>query len=259
MIRDFIRDSTKEFTGLLKQFKKPLKVLVITMGCIVGIEAVCIIGWNTVKFHRLHTMLQDVYFMEYGNGETTIHKYDVDQGETVTVAVLNGRYYACEINRSEDYIIGNFHSYENDTHVLLRYNLSDGTMEEVAPEEEIGEKEEWELPEEIMLKMKPTCICWSEHGEKAAFFEGMDNPKTYLYSADSEKVERILIPRWNHFMSDRFGWDISSNYLFYQDNFAWLFSKDANIMIYDIQTGMKTKIYELKNTTNLFEFVRDMD
>lgn len=265
MIRNFIRVLTKEFTGLLKQFKKLLCIMSIAT----VIAVVCMIGWNTVKFQRLQTSLQDVYFMEYGGWKTIIHKYDVAQRDTVTVAVLNGDYDDCKINRNENYIIGKFYSYETQTTVLMRYNLSDNTIDEITGkeaetiEEQIKEKENnlpkrSNLPEQVRKIISNRYIGWSTGGEKAVFCDDR-HKKMYLYDVNTEKCVCIFKLGWNHCCGSYSGLDASGRYVFYDDGFIRLFSADDKIMIYDIQTGMKTKIFERKNTQNYFRFVQEMN
>lgn len=250
--------------------KKRLKMIIVAMGIVVLTIALYMIGWNIVKYYRLQSSLQDVYFMEYGDG-TTIYKYDVSRRKTVTVAELEGgRYSDCKINRTENYIIGEFWRYKEDTTVLLRYNLSDDTAEEITGKEaEIMEErikeaesklpERSSLPEEVRKIVWNMFIGWSADGEMAVFYDG-NQEKIYLYNADTETCECILTAGWNQTFGPVLGLDASGKYLFYENNFNYLFdTADVKIIIYDIQTGMRTKIYERKYTQHSYNFVQEMD
>ena len=245
--------------------QNPLKVIIIAVSLVVLSAVICMIGWNIFNFYRLKSSLQDVYFMEYVNG-TTIYKYDVSKRKTVTVAELEGgRYSKCKINRIENYIIGEFWDYEEDTTVLLRYNLSDDTAveltgiePEVIKEAEDKLPERSSLPEEVKKIVTNGFISWSEDGEKAAF-SGSNQEKIYLYNANTGTCECVLEAGWNQTFGNNLGLDASGNYLFYKNNFNYLFqTADVTIMIYDLQTGEKIEIYKERYTQHSFEFVQDL-
>ena len=241
------------------------KTIIIIVLCI----AMCM-GWNIVRNYRLRPSLQDVYFMEYVNG-TTIYKYDVSQRKTVTVAVLEGGSYSdCMINRTENYIIGEFYNYETKTRVLLRYNLSNNTTEKITGKEaEVMEErikkekdklpERSSLPEEVRKIVSNGPISWSADREKAAFSDG-NQENIYLYDANTETCECILEAGWNQTFGSEVGLDTSGRYLFYKNNFVYLFqTADVKIMIYDTQTGKKINIYKERYTQHRFEFVQEMN
>lgn len=250
--------------------KKPLRVLITVTGIIALFLEVCVIGWNMV---RLRSSLQNVYFMEYANG-TTIYKYDVDKRKTVVEAVLEGGYYSdCKINRTENYIIGEFRPFRTDNRVLLRYNLSDGTTEEITGkeaeiiEERIKEAEDKLLerrsfPEEAREIENYRCfdkqIGWSLDGEKAAFSDYEQN-NIYLYHVSTGTWECVLTAGWNQTFGPNVGLDAGGRYIFYQNNFNYLFdTADVKIMIYDTQTRRRKKIFGRRYTQNVFEFVQEM-
>lgn len=254
---------------MVKQ-QKTLRAIIVVTGIIVLSIVVCMIGWSIVKNYSLQSSLQDVYFMEYVNG-TTIYKYDVDQRKTVTVAVLEGGSYSdCKINRTENYIIGEFYNYETKTRVLLRYNLSDDTVDKITGKEaevmeerikEVEDKlpERSSLPEEVRKIVYNYPISWSVDGKIAAFSD-TNQEKIYLYHADTETCERILKAGWNQTFGSNLGLDASGRYIFYKNNFNYLFNTaDVKIMIYDTQTGKKINIYKERYTQHRFEFVQEMN
>lgn len=247
---------------------KPIRILIIVMGSIAFILAACVIGWNLVRLYGLQSSLQDVYFMEYVNG-TTIYKYDVDRRKTVVEAVLEGGSYSdCKINRAENYIIGEFYSYEDGTRFLLRYNLSDGTTEEITGkeaemiEERISEAENRlrsSLPEGVKKIVYNYPISWSTDGNTAAFSDTKQK-NLYLYHADTGTWDCVLTAGWNRTFGSNVGLDASGRYLFYKDNFNYFFdTADIRIMIYDTKTKMRAKIYGRKYTQISYEFVQDLD
>lgn len=250
--------------------KKPLKVLVVVMSSIALILAVCMSGWDIVRLYGLQPSLQDIYFMEYVNG-TTIYKYDVDKRKTVVAAVLEGGHYSdCKINRTENYIIGEFYCYEDRTRVLLRYNLSDDTTEEITGKEaEIIEErikkaedklsERSDLPEGVREIVYNSPISWSVDGKIAVFGDG-NRKKIYLYHADTETWECILEAGQHQTFGYKLGLDASGRYVFYENNFNYLFdTADVKIMMYDTQTGRREKIFGRRYTQNIFEFVQEMN
>ncbi len=259
------------FSNSLKQFEKPLKVLIAVVGIVALMLEVGMITWKIVGLHNLKPSLQDVYFTEFGDG-TSIYKYDVARGKTVTVAVLKeGRYSDCMINRTENYIIGEFYNYETETRVLLRYNLSDDTVEEITGEEaEVMEErikkaedklpERSDLPEEVRKIVSNKFISWSVDGKTAAFSD-TNQEKIYLYHADAETLECILeANRWAQTFGGDPGLDSSGRYVFYENNFIYLFdTADVKIMICDTQTRMRKKIFVRRYTQNIFEFVQDLN
>lgn len=250
--------------------KKPLRVLITVTGIIALFLEVCVIGWNIV---RLQSSLQNVYFMEYVNG-TTVYKYDVRKGKTVVVAVLEGDYSDCKINRTENYIIGEFCPFRTDNRVLLRYNLSDGTTEEITGKEAEIIKERIKEAEDKLLERRSfpeeareienyryfdKQIGWSLDGEKAAFSD-YEQENIYLYNVNTDTCECVLTAGWNRTFGSNVGLDAGGRYIFYENNFNYLFNTaDVKIMIYDTQTGRRTKIFGRRYTQNVFEFVQDLD
>lgn len=245
--------------------KKPLRVLITVTGIIALFLEVCVIGWSIV---RLQSSLQNVYFMEYVNG-TTIYKYDVRQGKTVVVAVLEGDYSDCKINRTENYIIGEFWPFGTDNRVLLRYNLSDGTTEKITGKEaeiikeRIKEAEdrlpEWDsLPEGVKKTVYNYPISWSVDGNTAAFSD-CEQENIYLYHVATGTWECVLTAGWNQTFGRNVGLDAGGRYIFYKNNFNYLFdTADVKIMIYDTQTRRRKKIFGRRYTQNVFEFVQEM-
>ena len=242
------------------------KTIIIIVLCI----AMCM-GWNIVRNYRLWPSLQDVYFTEYGNIGTRIYKYDVAKGKKVTVAVLKGcDYDDCMINREENYIIGESYNYITKTRSLLRYNLSNNTTKKIKGEEaevmeaqikEAKDKlpERISLPEEVRTIVINDPICWSADREKAAFSDSRQK-KIYLYNVSTGTCECILEAGWNQTFNSHLGWDASGRYLFYKNNFNYFFqTADVKIIMYDMQTGEKTKIHTRRYTQNEFEFVQEMN
>lgn len=265
MPKDMIRDFTKEMINPLKR-QKMLKAIIVAVLCI----AVCM-GWNIVRNHRLQPSLQDVYFTELGDVGTHIYKCDVTKGKKVAVAVLKGGWYSdCMINRTENYIIGEFYHFRTKTRVLLRYNLSDNTTEEITGKEaEVMEErikeakdklpERSSLPEEVRNIVYNYPIYWSADGKIAAFSDSRQE-KIYLYDANTETCECILEAGWNQTFGSNLGLDVNGRYLFYQSNFNYFFqTADVKIMMYDLQTGEETKIHTRRYTQNDFEFVQEMN
>lgn len=245
--------------------KKPLRVLIIATGIIALLLEVCVIGWNLVK---LRSSLQNVYFMEYVNG-TTIYKYDVRKRKTVVAAVLEGGHYSdCKINRTENYIIGEFYYYGDGTRFLLRYNLLDNTTEEITGKEAeiIKERikeaenklpERSDLPKGVREIVYNYPISWSVDGNTAAF---SDNNHIYLYHADAGTCECVLTAGWNQTFDRNVELDAGGRYIFYKNYFNYLFgTADVKIMIYDTQTWRRRKIFGRRYTQNSFEFVQDLD
>lgn len=255
-----------------KQLEKPYKVLIAAVGIAALMIEVGMIGWKIVGLHNLKPSLQDVYFTEFGDIGTSICKYDVAGGKTVTVAMLKeGRYSDCMINRAENYIIGEFYNYETETRVLLRYNLSDDTTEEITGkeaevmEERIKEAEDKlpersDLPEGVRNIVYNYPISWSVDG-KTAVFSDTNQENIYLYHADTETCECILkATGWAQTFGGDPGLDASGRYVFYENNFNYLFdTADVKIMMYDTQTGRRKKIFVRRYTQNLFEFVQDLN
>lgn len=247
--------------------KKPLRGWIIATGIIALLLEVCVIGWNIV---RMQPSLQNVYFVEYVNG-TTIYKYDVRKGKTVVAAVLEGGHYSdCKINRTENYIIGEFYYYGDGTRFLLRYNLLDNTTEEITGKEAeiIKERikeaenklpERSDLPKGVREIVYNYPISWSVDGNTAAFSDSKQE-NIYLYHADAGTWECVLTAGWNRTFGSNVGLDAGGRYIFYKNNFNYLFdTADVKIMIYDTQTGRQTKIFGRRYTQNVFEFVQDLD
>ncbi|MCM1268440.1 MAG: hypothetical protein NC302_11090, partial [Bacteroidales bacterium] len=240
-----------------------------------GIAAfILIVVISIVRIYNARSPLQDVYFMEYryGEGGTIIHKYDVSKRKTVTVAILEeGHYSNCKIDRTENYIIGEYDGYENETKGLLRYNLSDGTAEKITGKEaEIMEErikgaedklpERSDLPDEVRNIVGNGPISWSAGGKTAAF-SGDGREKIYLYHADTKTCKRILSANlWAQTFGSKVGLDASGKYVFYESNINYFFgAADVTIMIYDTQTGRRKKMFKRRYTMNNFVFVQEMD
>lgn len=244
---------------------KTLKILIIVTGGIAFILA----GWNIVRY-RWQSSLKDVYFVEYDGG-TTIYRYDVKKGKTVVEAVLEGGYYSdCKINRTKNYIVGEFRRFGEKTGVLLRYNLADGAMEEIIGEEvenievQIKEAEDKlpkreSLPDGVKKTVYNYPISWSVDGNTAAFSDSKQE-SIYLYHADTGTWECVLTAGWNRTFGGEVGLDASGRYIIYKDNFNYFFdTADIRIMIYDTKTKMRTKIFGRRYTQISYKFVQDLD
>lgn len=250
--------------------RKTSKVLIIVMSSIAFMLAAGMIGCNIVRLYGLQSSLLDVYFLEYVNG-TTIYKYDVNKRKTVVEAVLEGgRYSDCKINRTENYIVGEFWRFGEKTGVLLRYNLADGTTEEITGkeaeimEERIKEAEDRlpkrdSLPEGVKKTVWNYPISWSVDGNTAAFSD-TNQKNIYLYHADVRIWECVLTAGWNRTFGGDVGLDASGRYIFYEDNFNYFFdTADVRIVVYDTKTKMRTKIYSRRYTQISYKFVQDLD
>ncbi|MCM1422631.1 MAG: hypothetical protein NC415_02320 [bacterium] len=249
--------------------KKKSEALITAAGIAAFILIVVI---SIVRIYSARSSLQDVYFIEYGDGGTRIHKYDVNQRKTVTLAILREGWYSdCKIDRAENYIIGKFNDYENGESFLLRYDLTDDTAKKIMGKEaEIMEErikraedklpERSNLPDEVRNIVSNGPIGWTADGKTAAFSDN-GQEKIYLYHADTKTCKRILSANlWAQTFGSKVGLDASGRYVFYRSNINYFFgAADATIMIYDTQTGRRKKIFKRRYTLNHFEFPQEMD
>ncbi len=255
--------------------KKKIKKVLIAL--LVGM-ALCVVVLNIIRVSGLLAGLRDMYFIEYTEKESVIYRYDVLRGRKAVVLKLEGSYYGCRLNRSENCIIGVFHSdppfyqYDEESCVWLRCNLSDGTTTEIEASEvekidgrayEIEDRLRKRVPAEI-IRNSSGRFYWSMD-EETGVFATYDAGEIWLYHTDTGTSECILEARPHHSFTGNngfgfFGIDASGRYVFYQDNLVLLFGDIKSYYIYDTKTGLRTPIigvrYEQGN--NRIEYVREI-
>lgn len=100
----------------------------------------------------------------------------------------------------------------------------------------------------------------SDNGEKYVFFKTNRRKKLYLCDVKSGASRCIISTGWNTNLSPNIVWDENGEYLFYIKNFQTIIwnHSDVSVMVYDLKTKKSYKIFKVKNTDHIFDFVENM-